>query len=239
MAADQRFVNGIRLGARGTEAEGQLFQTNAAGDLVEPIVGTVDGQVPVWDNTLQRWVPGAGGGGTSVEVADEDTTIHAAATRINFTGAGVTATDDGAGGVDVDIPGGGGGGITGARATITFSSPSIAAGDWEVFGQAIAKGIRILRFQADYSCRIVVCRTETAANVDAASGRATSVKPDPGDGVFADTSLSSGNGKSQWQSPPPEAFSEDASTTLWFAVRSYMTAATAFSITVTYVVTEV
>lgn len=57
------------------------------------------------DNT---WATPASGGG-SVAVKEEGVEVVAAASRLNFTGAGVTATDAGSGEVTVDIPGGGGG----------------------------------------------------------------------------------------------------------------------------------
>lgn len=57
-----------------------------------------------------QWIaPPSGGGGGSIAVSDEGTQITAAATSLNFTGAGVTATQAG-GAVTVNIPGGGGGG---------------------------------------------------------------------------------------------------------------------------------
>lgn len=49
-----------------------------------------------------------GGGGSGVRVEDEGTSIVAAATGINFAGAGVTVTDAGANEALVTIPGGGG-----------------------------------------------------------------------------------------------------------------------------------
>lgn len=49
-------------------------------------------------------------GGASVAVEDDGAEIVAAASRLNFTGAGVTVTDSGAGEVGIAIPGGGGGG---------------------------------------------------------------------------------------------------------------------------------
>lgn len=48
------------------------------------------------------------GGGVAVE--DDGTEILASASRLNFTGAGVTVTDSGGGETQIDIPGGGGGG---------------------------------------------------------------------------------------------------------------------------------
>lgn len=51
-------------------------------------------------------------GGGVVAVEDEGAEVVPAAARLNFTGEGVSVSDDGAGGVTVDIPGGTGGGGT-------------------------------------------------------------------------------------------------------------------------------
>lgn len=51
-------------------------------------------------------IAGVGGGGVDVE--DEGVSETAGATILNFTGAGVTASDAGGGQVDINIPGGGG-----------------------------------------------------------------------------------------------------------------------------------
>jgi hypothetical protein len=49
-----------------------------------------------------------GGGGSALEIEDEAVSVDTAVTKINFTGAGVTATQTAAGEVDVTVPGGGG-----------------------------------------------------------------------------------------------------------------------------------
>lgn len=54
---------------------------------------------------------GGGGGGSTVDVQDEGVAVGTF-TTLNFTGAGVTATDGGGGVADIAIPGGGGGGAT-------------------------------------------------------------------------------------------------------------------------------
>jgi hypothetical protein len=53
------------------------------------------------------WAPTPGGGGSSLTVQDEGSTLSTAVTTINFTGAGVTAS--GAATVTVNVPGGGSG----------------------------------------------------------------------------------------------------------------------------------
>lgn len=100
---------------------------NAVRDKIETLVGGTptelddltdvnaptpsNGDVLTWDSTPGEWVSSApAGGGSGVDVEDEGVSEAAGATTLNFTGAGVTATDMGGGVVDVDIPGGGGGG---------------------------------------------------------------------------------------------------------------------------------
>ncbi|MBL4838068.1 MAG: hypothetical protein JKY34_10865 [Kordiimonadaceae bacterium] len=69
-------------------------------------IDTTDERNPVINATAS----GGGGGGGDVKVSDEGSQVLAAASNINFVGAGVTTTDGGAGTATVTIPGGGGGG---------------------------------------------------------------------------------------------------------------------------------
>lgn len=85
-------------------------------------LSTDTGDVEIWDGTA--WQPVGGGGGGSIDVEDEGVVETAAATVLNFTGAGVTVTDAGGGVADIDIPGGGGGGGAWTLAsTTTIGSP--------------------------------------------------------------------------------------------------------------------
>ena len=61
---------------------------------------------------LSYEIDSTGGGGGSVAIKDEGSVIVAAATSIDFVGAGVTATSGGAGLATVTIPGGGAGTVT-------------------------------------------------------------------------------------------------------------------------------
>lgn len=89
-------------GASGTSVDvGDIYiasADNAGG--TQAAVGTS------WFSLEHNAVFGSG----SVEVQDEGATETAAATILNFTGAGVTVTDMGGGEAEIDIPGGGSGG---------------------------------------------------------------------------------------------------------------------------------
>lgn len=65
-----------------------------------------DDDILTYSAALGMWVNLPGGGGSSLDVEDEGTVQETAVTRLNFSGAGVTAVGDGVGGVDVTIPGG-------------------------------------------------------------------------------------------------------------------------------------
>jgi len=66
------------------------------------------GRLPALDGSQLTNLPSGGGGGASITVQDEGSTLTSALTAINFTGAGVTATNTG-GNVTVNIPNTGGG----------------------------------------------------------------------------------------------------------------------------------
>jgi hypothetical protein len=79
-----------------------VAQFNSGGDvggLGDNVFGYIGGQL----------FPNAGGGAGAIAIYDEGILIDAAATTIDFIGAGVTASSAGPGLVDVTIPGGGGG----------------------------------------------------------------------------------------------------------------------------------
>ena len=66
--------------------------------------------------------------GGNVAVSDEGTEVLAVATRLNFTGAGVTATDGGSGTATVNIPGGGGVPTTWPVINLTGTAETLAVG---------------------------------------------------------------------------------------------------------------
>jgi hypothetical protein len=78
---------------------------------------------------------GGGGGGSNLEILDEGVTLTSTASAINFTGAGVTATNVGAV-QTVNITGGGGGGGSDVSALSanwenTYTTVATSSGDWE------------------------------------------------------------------------------------------------------------
>lgn len=96
------------------------------------VTASVDGLDPTKINVV---IPGGGGGPYSTCCIDVDQSggpVLASATKLNFVGAGVTATNAGGGQVDVTVPGGGAAGVNVDQAdtpvlasaqTINFTGP--------------------------------------------------------------------------------------------------------------------
>jgi hypothetical protein len=131
---------------------GTVYAASAGATTISPVSTLYDGTIPGWTDpgTYTLTIDGvthsveavsgaAGGGGTAGHtIADETSALTQRAT-LNFTGAGVTATDNsGAGRTDVTIPGGGGtaghtiadeGSALTQRATLNFIGAGVAATD--------------------------------------------------------------------------------------------------------------
>ena len=91
-----------------------------------PDAGSRDDLIPKFDGDTLGWEADAtGGGGAAITVEDEGTALATDATALNFTGAGVTVTNDDndAGKKVIDIPAatGQGGGLTAVETDATLS----------------------------------------------------------------------------------------------------------------------
>lgn len=75
----------------------------------EGLLKVVAGEIKIFNGSGNWELYAGGGGGSSVNVQDEGSTVVTSTTAINFVGAGVTATNAGGGVATVTIPGGGGG----------------------------------------------------------------------------------------------------------------------------------
>lgn len=91
------------------------------------------------------WAEFTTGGGGDVAVEDDGTEVLAAASRLNFTGAGVTATDSGSGEVEIAIPGGSGGGSE--TITEATTSANLANADAGKYQRWTATGAKTLTVQ--------------------------------------------------------------------------------------------
>ena len=110
---------------------GDRVTTNANTRIYTARVDT--GETPPHADWIQTGPVGSGGGGSDLEVSDEGTSLTTAATGIDFTGGGVTATESG-GTVTVNVPAGGGSGISESDADARYARQSENLGDLDNTG---------------------------------------------------------------------------------------------------------
>lgn len=135
-------------GASGTVVEaGDLYYA-----LADNAGGTQAGVGASWD-VIQGNVTSPGG---SLEVEDEGASEATGVTKLNFVGAGVTATDQGGGEVEVNIPGGGGSSSLAFGVTIDGGGSAITTGIKGFVRVPVAHTITKATALADQSGDIVV-----------------------------------------------------------------------------------
>jgi len=105
---------------------GQGAGTVASGDLV--LIADIDDSNNLKQVTAQS-IADLGSGGAPLEVEDEGISLSTAVTKINFAGAGVTATEPVSNEILVTIPGGGGGGAT-LTEDVNQTTHGFSVGDW-------------------------------------------------------------------------------------------------------------
>jgi len=81
------------------------------------------GEVLSWNGSDYDWVAQSGGG-SSLTIQDEGSTLSTAATTLNFTGAGVTASGTGST-KTINIPASGGSSTLGGLSDVSISSPAL------------------------------------------------------------------------------------------------------------------
>lgn len=82
--------------------------TDDAGAFAFVDAAASDPELWIWDETDAAWAQASGGGGGDVAVDDDGTEVLTAATRLNFTGPGVSVSDGGSDEAVINILGGGG-----------------------------------------------------------------------------------------------------------------------------------
>jgi len=167
-----------------------------------------------------------GGGGASITIKDEGTTKTTGVTSINFTGAGVIATNVG-NDVTVTISGGGGGGGLPVRTLPSVTSASLAAGASGNYTITGNKSYVLLSIETSAAAWVTVYNSTSARTSDA--GRTILNDPSPGSGVIAEV-ISTG-ASTQYFSPATIGYTVDSSTSI--PVKIYNNGATSAAITVT------
>ena len=97
------------------DAKGDIFAGTADNTVTRLPASTTNGHILTIDTTEatgMKWAAnagsGGGGSGSAITVVNDSTTLTADATKLTFTGAGVTATEPSADEITITIPGGSG-----------------------------------------------------------------------------------------------------------------------------------
>lgn len=132
--------------ALGSDATGDVWYRDAGGNLTRRGIGS-NGQVLTVVSGLPAWAAssGGGGGGGDIEVQENNVSVVAVATALDFDGAHFNVTDGGSGRAVVELAnpggGGGGGGGSGSDSVLWSGAIKVTVGD-AASTQALDAGTR-------------------------------------------------------------------------------------------------
>ena len=136
-----------------------------------------------WNGSDYFWTAQTGGGGSSLTVQDEGSTLATAADTLDFVGAGVTVTGT-LGTKTITISGGGGGGALQSRQTFNTATASIADGAVGNITITAYKTYSLLKIQTSAAAWVTLYTDQASRTADANRSEATD--PLPGSGVIAE-----------------------------------------------------
>ena len=135
-----------------------------------------------WNGSDYFWTAQTGGG-ASLTVQDEGSTLATAADTLDFVGAGVTVTGT-LGTKTITISGGGGGGALQSRQTFNTATASIADGAVGNITITAYKTYSLLKIQTSAAAWVTLYTDQASRTADANRSEATD--PLPGSGVIAE-----------------------------------------------------
>ena len=135
-----------------------------------------------WNGSDYFWTAQTGGG-ASLTVQDEGSTLATAADTLDFVGAGVTVTGT-LGTKTITISGGGGGGALQSRQTFNAATNSIADGAAGNITITAYKTYSLLKIQTSAAAWVTLYTDQASRTADANRSEATD--PLPGSGVIAE-----------------------------------------------------
>ncbi len=166
----------------GSDATGGSSYTNSDVDTHLNTSTASTNDVLGWNGSDYFWTAQTGGGG-SLTVQDEGSTLATAADTLNFVGAGVTVTGT-LGTKTITISGGGGGGALQSRQTFNAATNSIADGAVGNITITAYKTYSLLKIQTSAAAWVTLYTDQASRTADASRSEATD--PLPGSGVIAE-----------------------------------------------------
>lgn len=209
------------------------------GRAIIPVFNPTDGQTIVWDNANSYFKPLTilpGRPSASFVLLQADATALPNS-RVLVAGEGVTIDDDGTQ-VSISAGGAGGGGGAGARTSTAYATPSLAASATDAATMPLGKGFVLYRITTSAPARVRLYSTATARTLD--SARAVGTDPEPGSGVIADV-VTTPDALSVTLAPFVYGANMETVPTIDIpvAITNRSGAATAITVTIVKVVTEV